>query len=311
MKNPSLVLEMFPSLWDIRDVSPLGPTDENANDSIYSDKELPSIMSIQEYVHGYSPREGERLADQAATVEGLLHHDTVYPPGSRILEAGCGIGAQTAILCRNHPEAFFTSIDRSDESLEAARTRMRNEGLNNVAFQQADIFDLPFDEASFDHVFVCFVLEHLADPVEALRRLVRVLRPGGTLTAIEGDHGSTFFHPRSLKAWRTIQCQIDLQARSGGDSLLGRRLYPLLSKAGLRQVTVSPRQVYADPTRPLLVDGFTRKTFIAMIEGVREKAIEAGLIEERDWEAGIEDLRRTAQEEGVFCYTFFKGIGVR
>jgi ubiquinone/menaquinone biosynthesis C-methylase UbiE len=126
-------------------------------------------MSIQEYVHGLFPARGERLADQAATVEGLLHHDTVYPPGSRVLEAGCGTGAQTAILCRNHPETFFTSIDRSDESLEAARTRMRNEGLNNVVFQRADIFDLPFDEASFDHVFVCFVLEHLADPLEALR----------------------------------------------------------------------------------------------------------------------------------------------
>ncbi len=267
-------------------------------------------MSVPEYVHGYSPREGERLADQAATVEQLLHHDTVYPPGSRVLEAGCGIGAQTAILCRNHPEALFTSIDRSAESLEAARDRARREGLTNATFQQADIFNLPFPEASFDHVFVCFVLEHLADPVGALRCLMRVLRPGGTLTAIEGDHGSAFFHPRSEKAWRTIQCQIDLQARAGGNSLIGRQLYPLLSAAGLRQVAVSPRQVYADPSLPHRVDGFTRKTFIAMIEGVREKAIESGLIGEREWEEGIADLRRTGEGDGTFCYTFFKGVGI-
>ncbi|HNY27678.1 MAG TPA: methyltransferase domain-containing protein [Candidatus Sumerlaeota bacterium] len=268
-------------------------------------------MREQEYVHGYSTREGERLADQAATVERLLHHDTIYPPGSRVLEAGCGIGAQTSILCHNHPRALFTSIDRSAESLDAARQRAQGEGVTNVTFQQADIFDLPFPEASFDHVFVCFVLEHLADPVAALRCLMRVLRPGGSLTAIEGDHGSTFFHPRSEKAWRTIQCQIDLQARAGGDSLIGRRLYPLLTEAGLRQVSVSPRQVYADPSLPHLVDGFTRKTFIAMIEGIRGKAIEAGLIGERDWEEGLADLRRTAEEDGAFCYTFFKGVGIR
>jgi SAM-dependent methyltransferase len=268
-------------------------------------------MSVPEYVHGYSTREGERLADQAATVERLLHHDTVYPSGSRVLEAGCGIGAQTAILCRNHPEALFTSIDRSPVSLDAACERVRNEGLTNVTFQQADIFDLPFPEASFDHVFVCFVLEHLSDPVEALRCLMRVLRPGGTLTVIEGDHGSTFFHPRSEKAWRTIQCQIDLQARAGGDSLIGRRLYPLLNEAGLRRISVSPRQVYADPTVPHLVDGFTRKTFIAMIEGVRDRALESGLIEESEWEEGLAALRRTGEGDGTFCYTFFKGVGIR
>ena len=47
------------------------------------------------YVHGYGAREGERLLDQANALSSLLHHDTRYPPGSRVLEAGCGVGAQT------------------------------------------------------------------------------------------------------------------------------------------------------------------------------------------------------------------------
>ena len=60
------------------------------------------------YVHGYSARESERLADQAQTLTELLHHDTHYPAGSRVLEAGCGIGAQTVILARNRrtPTAY-------------------------------------------------------------------------------------------------------------------------------------------------------------------------------------------------------------
>jgi hypothetical protein len=80
-------------------------------------------------------------------------------------------------------------------------------------------------------------------------------------------------------------------------------------EAGFDAVRVSPRMVYADASRPHMVDGFTRKTFTAMIEGVREAAISAGLITRDNFDAGIRDLHRTTQRDGVFCYTFFKGVG--
>ena len=81
--------------------------------------------------------------------------------------------------------------------------------------------------------------------------------------------------------------------------------------AGLDDVSVSPRMVYVDSSRPDLVDGFTRKTFTAMIEGVREPAIAAGLIEPERFDAGVRDLHRTAEADGVFCYTFFKGVAAK
>jgi len=157
-------------------------------------------------------------------------------------------------------------------------------------------------------VFVCFVLEHLNNPLGALGRLKRFLKEGGTITAIEGDHGSAFFHPNSAAAQRAIQCLVDLQASTGGDALIGRRLYPLLVAAGLKNVTVSPRMVYVDASRPQLVDGFTRKTFNAMVEGVRDDAIAHGLIDEATWDQGLRDLHRTTEPDGVFCYTFFKAV---
>lgn len=64
-----------------------------------------------------------------------------------------------------------------------------------------------------------------------------------------------------------------------------------------------------DSSRPDLVDGFTIKTFTAMIEGVRESALEAGIIEPEAFDEGVRDLYRTAEADGVFCYTFFKGVG--
>jgi SAM-dependent methyltransferase len=263
------------------------------------------------YVHGYNPEENERLQDQAGALVDLLHADTAYPPGSVVLEVGCGVGAQTITLAKRSPEAQFISIDVSADSLAEARRRVTAEGLANVQFQQADIFALPFAPLSFDHVFVCFVLEHLSRPSEAMAILTRLLRPGGTFTVIEGDHGSTYFYPDSDAAHRAIQCQVTLQRMAGGNALIGRQLYPLLVEAGLAAVHVSPRLVYVDGSRPDLVDGFIKKTFTAMIAGIRMSAIEAGLTDPDAFDAGVRDLYRTAEPDGVFCYTFFKGVGAK
>jgi len=261
------------------------------------------------YVHGYDHRENIRLQDQASTLVDLLHSDTSYLAGSRVLEAGCGVGAQTITLSRNSPDAFITSVDISETSLLEARKTAAAAGLTNVEFQQGDLFHLPYGPDFFDHVFVCFVLEHLAQPVEALCTLKKHLKPGGTITVIEGDHGSVYFYPDSEAAHRAIQCQIELQRRAGGNAMIGRELYPLLCRAGFSSVRVSPRMVYVDSSRPEWVEGFTRKTFTAMTEGIRESAIQTGLIEPSEFEQGIRDLYRTTAADGVFCYTFFKAVG--
>jgi len=263
------------------------------------------------YVHGYDLRENIRLQDQASTLVDLLHSDTIYPAGSWVLEAGCGVGAQTVTLAGNSPDARFTSVDISEDSVTAARRAAEAAGITNVHFQQGDIFHLPFEAESFDHIFVCFVLEHLPRPVEALEILKGYLKGGGTITVIEGDHGSAYFYPDSEEAHRAIDCQVELQRRSGGNAKIGRELYPLLKSAGYEYVRVSPRMVYVDSSRPGLVEGFTRKTFTAMIEGVREAALAAGITDQVVFDRGIRDLYRTAEADGVFCYTFFKAVAVK
>jgi len=260
------------------------------------------------YVHGYSAREQRRLQEQASTLTELLHADSRFPEGSLVLEAGCGVGSQTVTLAARNPTCRLVSVDISAASLREADRRLRAAGCGNVRLQQADIFRLPFAPATFDQLFVCFVLEHLPDPVAALAGLGRLLKPGGGISAIEGDHGSAYFHPESADARRAIQCQVALQARAGGNALIGRELYPLLTRAGFTGIRVSPRLVYVDGSRPGLAEGFTRRTFTAMIEGVRGAALTAGLIEPAAFDRGIRDLARTAEADGVFCYTFFKAV---
>ena len=268
-------------------------------------------MSMTPYVHGYSSREFDRLADQANALSELLHQDTSYPAGSLVLECGCGTGAQTAFLASRNPAAHIVSVDVSAASLEQARHRVEAAGHRNVRFLQADLFELPFAEGHFDHVFLCFVLEHLTEPAAALSTLQRVLRREGTITAIEGDHGSWFCYPQTPECSRVVQCLVSVQARLGGDSLIGRRLYPLLVEAGFHDVRVSPRMVYVDNSRPDLVGSFSKNTFIAMVEGVSEQALSLGLIDQRTWDKGIGDLYRATERDGTFCYTFFKAVAVR
>ena len=258
------------------------------------------------YVHGYNQRENIRLEDQASTLVELLHSDTSYPAGSHVLEAGCGVGAQTVSLARSSPKALITSVDISRPSLLEAQKKILAAGLTNVQFEQADISNLPYGPNVFDHIFVCFVLEHLRRPVEVLSTLKNHLRDGGSITVIEGDHGSVYFHPESEAAHKAIQCQVELQQRAGGNALIGRELFPLLSQAGYHSIRVSPRMVYVDSSKPEWVEGFTKKTFTAMTEGIREAAINSGLIDQQVFDQGIRDLYRTTERDGVFCYTFFK-----
>ncbi|MBD1995588.1 methyltransferase domain-containing protein [Leptolyngbya sp. FACHB-541] len=268
-------------------------------------------MTRQDYVHGYSVRENERLLDQANTLAELLHHDTLYPKGALVLEAGCGVGAQTVILAQNNPKTQFISVDISPASVEAAQAAVAHQGISNVSFRTDDILNLSFEANYFDHIFVCFVLEHLQQPLAALQQLKRVLKPGGTLTVIEGDHASAYFYPDSEYAQRAIACLIELQASMGGNSLIGRQLYPLLKQAGFQNIRVTPRQVYVDSSRPEWVEGFTKNTFTAMVAGAKEQALQQKLIDLKTWEQGITDLYATAEENGTFNYTFFKAIAVK
>ena len=262
------------------------------------------------YVHGYTSRETRRLLEQALILEDLLHSDTSYEAGSHVLEAGCGVGGQTQILCRRNPEAHFTCIDISAESLGQAVKLAAGAGITNAAFQQADIFSLPFSPGTFNHVFVCFVLEHLPDPVDALGILTDLLKPGGTLTLIEGDHGSGFWTPESAESRKAWEGLVRSQRDLGHDPDIGRRLYPLLRGTGLDIRYVSPRWVYADQSNASLLDGVINQIIAPMVFSAEKQVLAHDLVPEDEWIKGLADIRDVASHpDGTFFYTWFKGLG--
>ncbi|MBI5679654.1 MAG: methyltransferase domain-containing protein [Methanobacterium sp.] len=264
-----------------------------------------------DYVHGYSKEEANRLLDQANTLANLMHEDTKYPAGSKVLEAGCGVGAQTIMLAKNSPKAQITSIDISEDSIKHAKDLIDKNGFLNVEFQTADLFNLPFEDESFDHIFVCFVLEHLQDPVAALKHLKRVLKKDGSITVIEGDHGSCYFYPESKEAIKAWECLIECQKSFDCNPMIGREVYPLLQNSGFKNIKVQPKIVYVDSSKPDLVEGFNKKTIIAMVEGVKDQSLDLGLMDSESWSKGINDLYKTTESDGVFFYNFFKGVATK
>ena len=165
------------------------------------------------YVHGYDPREGERLQDQAGTLVDLLHSDTAYPAGSTVLEAGCGVGAQTVTLAQRSPDARFTSIDVSADSIAEARRKTDAAGLTNVRVPPGGHLRPAVRRRVLRPRLRLLRPGAPPRPVEALAILDGLLKPGGTITVIEGDHGSAYFHPDSAAAHAAIQCQVELQRR--------------------------------------------------------------------------------------------------
>lgn len=275
----------------------------------YRIKEIKESQA-QRYIHGYSQREAQRLIDQATSVEEFLHYDSIWGEGSRILEIGCGVGAQTQIIAQRNPNTEITSIDISEKSLAIAKASIDDLGIKNVIFKKQDVRDLKSSkDGFFDHVFICFVLEHLNQPLAALNAAKRVIKPGGTITVIEGDHGSTFFYPENKHAQNLVHAQVRLQQEKGGNANIGRQLYPLLTKAGYANIEVSPRQIYVDHSKGQLVDGFIKNTFTAMIQGMAEEILAEGITSIGAYEKGIEGLLRTTANDGVFSYTFFKARG--
>jgi SAM-dependent methyltransferase len=267
---------------------------------------------MSRYVHGYSDKEMGRLRDQSQIIEELLHGDTSYPAGVSVLEAGCGVGAQTAILTRRSPEAEFTSIDMSRESvLQACKL---NGGLHTskVRFLQSNIYNLPFADSCFDHVFICFVLEHLENPLKALSEIKRVLKSGGSVTAIEGDHNSFIWQPETPESHLVWESLIKIQSGLGQDPLIGRRLYPLLKAAGFDVLNVSPKYVYADGNNPQLKSLGLNKILIPMIESVKQQAFDRNLVDPPTWDKGINCFRQASEsDESTYFYTWFKALAIK
>ena len=263
-------------------------------------------------MHGYSNRETQRLQEQSLILEDLLHDGTTYPAGSRVLEVGCGVGAQTLILLRRNPGIQLTAVDMSAESLMMARNLVEDKGYSGVTFRHENILKSNLAPASFDHIFICFVLEHMEMPSLALRQMMTLLRAGGSITLIEGDHSSAEWSPETLASREAWNGLVSSQQMLGHDPHIGKRLQEVMTGAGIRQVEVEPRAVEPDQSDPALLDGVVNQIITPMVFSAQKHVLDQALVDPHIWDQGLRDLSLiSASPRGRYFYSWFKGVGLK
>nr|WP_279237394.1 class I SAM-dependent methyltransferase [Dyella sedimenti] len=246
------------------------------------------------------------MVRQARMFETQLFSHIDYSESSRLLEVGCGVGAQTEVLLRRFPNLHVTGVDRSAAQLASAERNLAATAWCEARYtlQQADATDLPFADRSFDAAYLCWVLEHMPSPARVLSELRRVLSPGAVVYVTEVLNASFFLDPYSPNLLRYWMAFNDHQYDSGGDPFIGAKLGNLLLAGGYRDVRTEVKSLHLDNRQP-----GKRKQMIAFWEelllSAADQLVAAGKVDA----ATVEGMRRELQAvrndpNAVFFFAF-------
>jgi ubiquinone/menaquinone biosynthesis C-methylase UbiE len=160
-------------------------------------------------------------------------------PGQELLDIGCGPGTITADLAKLVAPGRVTAVENAPKILEQAALTAAEQGVDTIVFEVADIHRLPYPDDSFDVVHTHQVLQHVTDPVQALREMRRVCRPGGVVAARESDYGAFFWFPDNpaMAEWQDLYRRT--ARANGGEPDAGRRLHAWAREAGFEDITAT------------------------------------------------------------------------
>ncbi|WP_142120052.1 methyltransferase domain-containing protein [Rarobacter faecitabidus] len=187
-------------------------------------------LESESYTHGH--HESVLRSHRARTVANSAQYlESHLSEGASLLDVGCGPGTLTVDLARRVAPGRVVGVDASQDVLESAREYALAEGAA-VEFAQANVYELPFADDTFDVVHVHQLLQHLSDPVAAIRELRRVAKPAGIVAAREADYAAMTWFPDfdGLTEWNILYHEVT--AAHGFEADAGRRLLAWFEEAG-------------------------------------------------------------------------------
>ncbi len=265
------------------------------------------------YLHGYSEQERDRLHRQARFLEDMVHDRLPYRRRRRLLEVGCGVGAQTEILLRHFPELHVTGIELNEAQLTEGRRYLAtvawaktDDGSARYELLKADAAQLELGSETFDAAFLCWILEHVADPSRVLSEVRRVLAPGSPVVCSEVLNATFFIDPYSPDTLRYWTAFNEHQMSMGGDPFVGAKLGNLLQSVGFRDVVTEVKTFHLDNRNPVeRAELFAYWTDL-LLSGA-PALLEAKKVEESVVEGMRRELARVARDpNSVFFYAFIQ-----
>ncbi|WP_207457302.1 methyltransferase domain-containing protein [Herbiconiux sp. SYSU D00978] len=192
----------------------------------------------ERYTHGHHESvlrtHSWRTAENSAAY--LLPHLT---PGISLLDVGSGPGTITVDFAERLAPGRVVGVDAAESVVEQAAGLAAEHGLTNVEFRTGDIYALDFPDDTFDVTHVHQVLQHVGDPVAALRELRRVTKPGGIVAARDVDYAGVLIHPLPDGLAKWYSTNLAVARANAGDPTAGRRLKAWAIEAGFEDVTSS------------------------------------------------------------------------
>jgi len=191
------------------------------------------------YLHGYEEVEQDRLMEQAKVIESKIFDFIDYENCQRLLEIGSGVGAQTEILLRRFPHLNITGIELEKKQIDKAIENLSAKGcdMNKISFIQQDAKKLDLLQV-FDAAFVCWVLEHVTEPIEILRSMRGALLHNAKVVVTEVFNSTFYTYPIKQEISDYWKIYNDYQISIGGDPEVGAKLGAMLETAGYQDISL-------------------------------------------------------------------------
>ena len=257
---------------------------------------------MEKYLHGFNSEEQQRLMDQAGFLAPLIYATADFSGCENLLEIGSGVGAQTRVLLGLYPKLRITSVDFSAAQLQKAKENLKN-FAGRVTFVHQDASQLQLED-KFDSAFICWALEHIPDPLQALHKMKACLLPGAKIHITEVFNSTFYCYPACPDHEFYYRKYNEQQAAFGGNPDVGAQLGNLLFQAGFQDISLGRNGFHLDQSDPSALRRFIDFWKILMKSGA-PGLLESGSVSQEEIDLMENDLDRIlGDENAVFFYQF-------